>query len=166
MVTLTCRIEKSPDKGGWSYIIIDKKNAQKLKPDTRTSFRVKGTLDQYPIQKTSLLPVRDGRFMLPINASIRKATGKKAGDKITVSLEPDERKIVLSTDLLKCLKDDPEAKKFFKSLPGSHQKYYSKWIESAKTANTKAKRIAFCLKAFNSKMYFAEMMKEYKNFEG
>lgn len=166
MVTLICRIEKSPDKGGWSYIIIDKKNAQKLKPDTRTSFRVKGMLDQHPIQKTSLLPVRDGNFMLPINASIRKATGKKAGDKITVSLELDERKIVLSAVLLKCLKDDPEARKFFKSLPGSHQKYYSKWVEGAKTANTKAKRIAFCLKAFSGKMYFADMMKEYKNFEG
>ncbi|HMV07538.1 MAG TPA: YdeI/OmpD-associated family protein [Cyclobacteriaceae bacterium] len=166
MVTLTCRIEKSPDKGGWSYIIIDKKHAEKLKPGTRTSFRVKGTLDKHRIERTSLLPIREGRFMLPVNGAIRKATGKKAGDKITVSLMLDESKIVLSADLMTCLKDDVEAMKFFKSLPGSHQKYYSKWIETAKSAHTKTKRIAFCLTAFSKHLNFTDMMKEYKNFEG
>lgn len=165
MVVFTALISKSPDKGGWSYIIIGKKYAEELKPGSRASFRVKGMLDQYPIQKTSLLPVKEGRFMLPINAGIRKATGKKAGDRLTVTLEVDERKISLSADLMKCLKDDPEAKKFFSSLPVSHQRYYSKWIDDAKTSSTKTKRIVICLHAFSKKLNYAEMLKQSKSFE-
>lgn len=165
MVRFTALISKVNTKGGWSYIVIDKKYAQQLNPKSRTSFRVKGTLDKHPVQKTSLLPMRNGNFMLPINAGIRKATGKKSGDTLKVMLELDERKIALSVDLIKCLKDDPEAMKFFKSLPGSHQQYFSKWIDSAKTAGTKTKRIVTCLTAFSKKMNYSEMMRSYKSFE-
>jgi hypothetical protein len=169
MVSFTAPIlqfSENGEKTGWMYIVISKKHAHQLKPHTKVSFRVKGTLDSHPIQKTALLPIGDGKFMLPINAAIRKATGKKSGDKLKVSFARDERKIILSADLMKCLKDDPEAMKFFKSLPGSHQKYFSNWIEGAKTAHTKTKRIVTCLTAFNKKMNYAEMMRSYKNFEG
>jgi hypothetical protein len=55
---------------------------------------------------------------------------------------------------MKCLKEDPEAMKFFKSLPDSHQKYFIKWIEGAKTASIKTKRIVTCLTAFSKKMNY------------
>jgi hypothetical protein len=32
----------------------------------------------------------DGKFILPFNAAMRKATGKKLGDKIKVSMQTDE----------------------------------------------------------------------------
>jgi Domain of unknown function (DUF1905)/Bacteriocin-protection, YdeI or OmpD-Associated len=153
---------KASDKGGWSYIIIDKKYANQLKPGVRTSFRVKGALDNHRIQKTSLLPLRNGGFMLPINAMIRKATGKKSGDRLRVTLEVDERKIALSADLLECLKDDPQACDFFHSLSGSNQRYCSKWIEDAKTPATKTKRLVACLTALGKRMNYAEMMQYYK----
>ena len=161
MVTFTALISKS-SSNGWSYILISKKYAEQLKPGARKSFRVKGTLDNHPIQKTSLLPVKGGLFMLPINAGIRKATGKKAGDKLHVSIEPDERKLTLSKDLLECLHDDPEALKFFKSLPPYNQYYFSKWVEDAKSVHTKTKRLITCLKAFSRKMNFMETMELYK----
>ena len=159
------QFNENGEKTGWMYIEISKKHAHQLKPATKVSFRVKGKLDSHAIQKTALLPMGDGKFILPINAGIRKATGKKTGDKLSVSLEVDESKITLSADLLKCMKEDPEALKFFKSLPGSHQKYFSKWVEGAKTATTKTKRIAACLTAFNKKMKYNEMMRAYKTFE-
>jgi uncharacterized protein YdeI (YjbR/CyaY-like superfamily) len=55
------------------------------------------------------------------------------------------------------------AMEFFSSLPKSHQNYYSKWIDSAKTLQTKTKRIVVCLTAFSKKQGFGEMMREYKN---
>lgn len=168
MVTYSAPILQFNEKGektGWMYIVISKKQANQLKPETKISFRVKGKLDSHPIQKTALLPMGDGKFILPINAGIRKATGKKSGDTLNVSLEVDESKIALSADLLKCLKEDPEAMKFFKSLPGSHQKYFSKWVEDAKTTHTKTKRIVTCLMALSKKMNYGEMLRNYKAFE-
>lgn len=164
MITFKALLGKSGENG-WTYVILSKKLVNQLKPDAKLAFRVKGKLDNHVIQKTSLLPIGQGRFMLPFNAGMRKATGKKAGDTITLSIELDERKISLSRDLLNCLKDDPEAMKFFKSLAASHQRYYSKWIEDAKTTPTKTKRITITLMALNKNMNYADMLQAVKTFE-
>lgn len=168
MVTFTSSILQFNEKGektGWTYIVVSKKHANQLKPDTKVSFRVKGLLNEHPIRMAALLPMGEGKFILPINAAMRKATGKKAGDKLCISLEVDKGKFVLSPDLMICLKDDPEAMTFFKSLSISHQRYFSKWIEDAKTAHTKTKRIVVCLTAFNKKMNYGEMIRSYRTFD-
>jgi len=168
MITFTTRILKFADnreKTGWTYIEISKRQANQLKPDTRVSFRVKGLLDSHPIQKVSILPMGDGKFILPFNASMRKGTGKRAGDEITVKLEVDERSLTLPADFVRCLKDDPRAYDFFKALPKSHQNYFGKWIESAKTASTKTKRITMAVIALGSEQGYPEMIRANKNKE-
>lgn len=156
------RFDKKGEKTGWHFIEISAAKAKKLK-DGKTSFRVRGTIDSLAIQKTALIPMGEGDFILPLNATLRKAIGKKHGDKITLNLELDERKLILSPDLISCLKEDPSALQFFKSLPPSHQQYYSKWIESAKTTATKTKRIVISIEAFGKKQGYPEMMRAYKN---
>ena len=47
----------------------------------------------------------------------------------------------LSVDFMECLSDEPKALEKFNSLPKGHQRYFSKWIEDAKTDPTKTKRI-------------------------
>jgi hypothetical protein len=165
MVTFTTRIlkfGKQGEKTGWTYIEISAPQAEQLKPGSRVGYRVKGKLDQLVIKQVAILPMGEGSFILPLNSAMRKAIGKKEGDKITVALSVDEREIALSPDLLECLKDEPALMKVFKNLPGSHQKYYSRWIESAKTAPTKAKRIALALDSFAKKQSFSEMMRANK----
>jgi hypothetical protein len=165
MITFSTRILKFQNKGektGWSYIEISKRYAQQLKPDSKVSFRVKGMLDQHTIQKTALLPMGDGNFILPVNGTIRKAIGKQAGDALKVKLELDERALILSSEFIKCLKDEPGAYEFFKSLPKSHQQYFSKWIESAKTIQTKTKRITMAVIALSSGQGYSEMMRANK----
>lgn len=156
------RFDKKGEKTSWHFVEISATQARKLK-DSKVSFRVKGTIDALTIQKTALIPMGNGDFILPLNATLRKAIGKKHGDKITLNLELDERKLILSPDLMSCLKEDPAALQFFKSLPPSHQQYYSKWIESAKTAATKAKRIVISMEGFGKKQGYGEMMRAYKN---
>jgi uncharacterized protein YdeI (YjbR/CyaY-like superfamily) len=107
----------------------------------------------------------DGEFILPLNAAIRKGTGKMAGDLLKVTMEADDRTLTLSPDLLKCLKDDPEAMQYFKSLAPSHQAYFSKWIESAKTPGTKTKRIVICMIALSRKQGYSEMMRSHKTYD-
>jgi len=166
MIQFTATIHKFDKKGektGWTYIEIGAARAGKLKPGNKKSFRVKGSLDQHKIEKTALIPMGDGNFILPLNSQMRKAVGKKQGDKIYVMLAADDRKPTLSNDLMVCLKEDPMAMAFFKSLPGSHQLYFSKWIEGAKTAQTKTRRIIAAMMAFGKKQGYAEMMRAYRD---
>lgn len=157
------KFDKKGEKSGWTYIEISATQTKKLKPNTKVSFRVKGSLDHYLIKKVALLPMGDGSFILPINAEMRKGTGKKSGDKLTVIMEVDEGEFPLSSDLLKCLKDDKDASQFFKSLALSHQRYFSNWIESAKTRQTKTKRLVMAMIAFSNKQGYPEMIRANKN---
>lgn len=165
MVTFTASIQRdnrSKEKTGWSYIIIPVPQARKLVGDSRLGFRVKGSLDNYKLNKISVLPMGDGSFMLPVNATMRKALGKAQGDKVKVTLNVDKRPLELSADLMISLEDEPGALEFFNTLPMSHRQYFSKWIESAKTVETKTKRIVSAVMALSQRKGYGEMMRENK----
>lgn len=157
------RFDSAKEKTGWSFIIISAAQLSKLNPGTRTSFRVKGSIDSYVLNKNAVIPMGDGTFMLPLNGTIRKAIGKQRGDKVKVVLEVDNRKLELSKDLMTSLRDDPAALAHFNSLTMSHRQYFSKWIESAKTAHTKTKRIVLAVIALSQKKGFGEMLRENKS---
>ncbi|MFM7430611.1 MAG: DUF1905 domain-containing protein [Flammeovirgaceae bacterium] len=152
------KFDKKGEKTGWSYIIISSAQAKKLKT-SKASFRVKGTIDTFKLKQTALIPMGDGDFILPVNATMRKALGKRQGDRVKVSLAADDDKYVLSPDLMACLRDDPGAFSYFKTLSGSHQKYFSKWIESAKTTQTKTKRILMAVTALGQGKGYPEMIR-------
>ncbi|MEO8404686.1 MAG: YdeI/OmpD-associated family protein [Chitinophagaceae bacterium] len=162
MVKFTTAIRKFDNKGektGWSFIDIPADIAKKIKP-VKTSFRVKGKLDNHKIAGVALLPMGGGSFIIPLNADMRKALGKRHGAMVKVELEEDKKPFQFNKDFMICLADEPAADTFFKSLPGSHQRYFSKWIDSAKTAETKAKRIAQAVTALAKKMGYAEMLRD------
>ena len=154
------RDDRSKDKTGWSYIIIPITHAKTLSAGSRLGFRVKGSIDNYALNKTSVLPMGNGTFMLPVNGTMRKAIGKEKGEKVTLVLEADKRKIELSRDLLTSLADEPAALEHFNTLPMSHRQYFSKWIESAKTTITKTKRIVSAVIALSQRKGFGEMIRE------
>jgi hypothetical protein len=157
--TVILQFDQQGEKTGWSYISIPKDIASEIKPGMKKSFRVKGKLDNHPISKTALLPMGEGNFILPLNAAIRKAIHKKKGAMLRVQLQEDKQSLSICKELLACLEDAPAAKKRFGALPGSHQRYYSKWIESAKTIETKSKRIAMTINAMERNMSYGEMLR-------
>lgn len=154
------RFDKKGEKTGWTFIEISARQAGKLKPGTKVSYRVRGTLDSHKISQVAIMPMGEGNFILPVNGTMRKALGKKVGDKVKVTLEADDSKVVLSADLMACLKDEPAALAAFKKLPGSHQKYFSRWVESAKTSTTKTKRIVMTVTALARNLDFGAMLRE------
>ena len=156
--TTLLKFDKQGEKTGWTYITVPQKIAQQLMPGNRRSFRVKGKIDEYAIKSVSLLPMGEGDFIMAVNATMRKAIMKKKGDAVKLVLEVDKAVLKISPALLACMEDEPDAIAYFKKLPGSHQQYYSKWIESAKTDTTKTKRIALAINAFSKKMSFSQMM--------
>ena len=156
------RFERQGEKTGWTYIEVAADLAQKLKPGNRKEFKVKGKLDGHSIYRVSLLPMGGGMFIMPVNAAMRKAIGKRHGAMVKLQLVEDKSEFVFDKDFMECLTDEPTAFDFFKTLPGSHQRYFSKWIESAKTEQTKAKRIAQSVNGLSKKQGYSEMMRSLK----
>ena len=153
---------KQGEKTGWTYIEIPVDLAQQLKEGTKKSFRVKGKLDNYKIAGVSLLPMGGGRFIMAVNATMRKGIGKKKGAMVKVKLEEDKKEFQLNKDFVECLGDEPSAVEFFKTLAGSHQRYFSKWVDDAKTDETKAKRIAWAVTALSKKQGYSEMLRSHQ----
>lgn len=160
--TTILRFARQGEKTGWTYIVIPVDVAQKLQPGNRRGFRTKGKLDNYKFSGKSLIPMGKGEFILTIDKDIRKAIGKRAGAMVNVQIEFDKTEYELNVEFMDCLNDEPDALSFFKALTRSHQNYFSKWIESAKTEETKAKRIALSINAFLKKQGFPEMLREQK----
>ena len=161
-ITAILKFDKQGEKTGWTYIEITALLAEQLLPGCKKSFRVKGKLDEHTIQQVALLPMGQGNFILPLNAVMRKAIGKRKGAKLEVQLQLDNSVYELNKELMECLDDEPAALDFFKSKPLSFQHYYSKWIESAKTDSTKAKRIAMAVSSLARKIEFGEMLRNHR----
>lgn len=164
--TTILKFEKNGEKTGWTYIDVPADVAEQLVPGNKKSFRVKGKLDKHPIKQVALIPMGNGNFIIPINADIRKAIGKKEGAQLLVSLNVDKTAFKFDDDFMACLEDEPKAINYFKSITASHQKYFSKWIASAKTEETKVKRITMAISALSREMGYSEMLRESKAKKG
>ncbi len=153
------KYEKNGEKTGWSFISIPMDVSEAMQPGNRKGFRVKGTLDKYAIEGVALIPVGNGAFIMPINAAMRKGTHTATGSTLTVRIEIDVKEYELNSDFIMCLEDAPRASDYFKSLTKSHQNYFSKWIDSAKTEETKSKRITKSIQALTMGLGYSEMMR-------
>jgi hypothetical protein len=165
MVNFTTTILQFAEQGektGWTYIEIPEKLALQLLPNNKKSFRVKGKLDNYTINGVALIPMGSGYFIMALNATIRKGIKKRKGDILKVQLQIDEKGYEVCAEFVECMNDEPKALQFFQTLPKGHQNYFSKWIESAKTIETKSKRIAQAVTALSKKMGYSEMLRSNK----
>ncbi len=156
------RFDKMGEKTGWTFIRIPLKVSEKMSPGNKKAYRVKGFLDAYPIEEVSLIPMGDGAFIMAINATMRKGIRKQKGAEVTVKLELDESPLVICPELMEALEFEPKGLDYFKSLPKGHQRYFSKWIEDAKTEPTRVKRIAMAVNYLAKDMGFSDMLRAEK----
>jgi hypothetical protein len=161
--TIILQFGEQGEKTGWSYIEIPADIAQQLKPGNKKSFRVKGILDALPVSGMALMPMGDGNFIMALKAGIRRALHKNKGAMLHVALEEDtDFRIDIPGDLKECFDFEPEAFDFYNSLPKSHRDYFIKWINDAKTDETRAKRIVNTINAMLRKWNYGQMMREMK----
>jgi hypothetical protein len=165
--TMMLQFAEQGEKTGWTYIEIPADIAQQMKPGNKKSFRVRGMLDALPVRGLALMPMGEGNFIMALKADIRKGIHKNAGAMLHVKLEADDDfKVETPADLQECLDFEPEAYDFFNSLAKSHREYFIKWIDSAKTAETRAKRIVNTVNAMLRKWPYNVMIREMRKEKG
>jgi hypothetical protein len=161
--TIILQFAEQGEKTGWSYIEMPADLAQQLKPGNKKSFRVRGMLDGFAVNGMALMPMGEGNFIMALKAEVRKGIHKNAGAMLHVSIEEDtEYKVEVPDDLQECFDFEPEGQDFFYSLPKSHRDYFIKWIDGAKTSETRAKRIVNTVNAMMRKWRYNDMMRAMK----
>ncbi|MDB5141754.1 MAG: hypothetical protein JWQ66_467 [Mucilaginibacter sp.] len=158
--TIILQFAEQGEKTGWTYIEIPADIAQQMKPGNKKSFRVKGMLDALPVNGMALMPMGEGNFIMALKAEVRKGIHKSAGAMLQVRLEVDnDFKVEMPDDLQECFDFEPEAYEFYNSLAKSHREYFIRWIDGAKTNETRAKRIVNTINAMLQKWSYSQMIR-------
>lgn len=92
-----------------------------------------------------------GKFLLPISAEHRAASGLSAGDEVDVDLVVDTapREVVVPDDLAAALDADPAARAYFDALSYSNKLRHVLAIDGAKAADTRQRRISKSVSMFH-----------------
>jgi Bacteriocin-protection, YdeI or OmpD-Associated/Domain of unknown function (DUF1905) len=92
----------------------------------------------------SSVAVMGGAFMIGVSGENREAAGVRGGDEVDVDvvLDTEPREVVVPPDFSAALDRDAAAKRSFESLSYSNKRRIVESIASAKTAETRERRIA------------------------
>jgi hypothetical protein len=126
--------------------------------DVEKEFGVKGKV---PVKATfngvpysgSLIKYGHPQHMLGVLKSIRNQIAANIGDEIEVEVWKDEtsRTIEAPPDLLDAMRAGAVLD-FFESLSYTHRREYCRWINKAKTEQTRANRVAKALELLKTKV--------------
>ena len=92
----------------------------------------------------SSVAVMGGRYLIPVSADVRAASGASAGDELDVDVVLDDapREVEVPPDLAEALAAVPGAADAFAGLSYSHQRRHVLAVEGAKAVETRARRVA------------------------
>jgi hypothetical protein len=131
----------SSGKGeSWTFLILPKTASDRLPRRGRAT--VDGTLNGHAFQAT-LEPDGQLSHWLKVGEALRKAAGVQVGDKVTVTIDPvaQEPEPALPSDLHDALAACPEARAVWDDTTTLARVDWIHWIESAKQAKTRQKRV-------------------------
>ena len=101
---------------------------------------VRGTINGSPLRST--IAKYGDTYFLVINRKVREAAGVSAGETVDIELGLDTkaRTVRVPNDLASAL--DKQTRAAFDRMSYTHRREYVEWIEGAKRAETRQRRIA------------------------
>ena len=125
----------------WTFLRLPKRASAKL--GTRGLARVIGKLNSFPI-RTSVQPSGTGTHLMTVNKQMQAGARAGQGDTVRVVIELDTkpRVVKLPADLAKAIAGSPKAKALFAEITPRAREEWVAWIEDAKKAETRLRRIA------------------------
>jgi uncharacterized protein YdeI (YjbR/CyaY-like superfamily) len=103
---------------------------------------VRGSINGFAF-RTSIFPDGDGRHSMMVNKTMQKGASASPGDTVRVELAADDepRVVAAPSDLDAALGKSRVARAAWDRLAASHQRAFVEWIESAKRAETRSRRV-------------------------
>jgi hypothetical protein len=130
-----------PDEGdSWAFLVLPRQASEILSRWGRTS--VTGTINGQAFT-AQLEPDGQLSHWLKVDATLQEAAKVAAGDTVSVTIAPveNEPEPPLPEDLAEALGSDPEARAVWDNTTTLARVDWIHWIESAKQAKTRSKRI-------------------------
>lgn len=149
---------KKDEKYSWIYVVIPDEIYKSLELPNKKTFYLKGNIDLMNFKYQATFPIGNNTFIIPVKKEYLRKLKKNVGDKVFLSIEVDNSEYVFNPDLMECLSEEKIALESFLALKLSERKYYSKWVDAAKTETTKANRIAKIIFAMQQNLNYAEML--------
>ena len=140
--TATLQRPAQPGEGeAWAFLVLPREISEPLPRRGRTT--VAGTLNGQPFQAT-LEPDGQLSHWLRVDPPLYEAAGAGPGDVVAVAIKPvdPEPEPALPADLEAALSASPEARSSWDSITTLARVDWIHWIESAKQAKTRQKRVA------------------------
>ncbi len=108
--------------------------------DARGLIAVQGTINGFPYY-TNIQPM-GGRHLLTFNKQLQAGAKAKAGDTVTVVMEPatEKRRIEAPPELAKAFRGQQPARVLWDKLAYTHRKEFARWIAGAKQEETRQRR--------------------------
>ncbi|HEY1835582.1 MAG TPA: YdeI/OmpD-associated family protein [Candidatus Saccharimonadales bacterium] len=138
------------------YVDVGKSQAERLQKGWRKPMPVLLTVNGQPKEPwhINMMPAGNGDFYLYLHGAVRKASGTKVGDAVTVEVDFDEAyrngpQHPMPSDFAAALKKNPAAQANWNALPPSRQKEVLHYLAALKSADAKARNIARALQALS-----------------
>jgi hypothetical protein len=86
--------------------------------------------------------VYGGRYYLPLNRSVREASGISVGDAAVFAIESDDapREVEVPKELADALAKDDAARSAFQALSYTHRREHAAYVSEAKKTETRVRR--------------------------
>jgi hypothetical protein len=132
---------ETPKQAAWSFLVLPAAASAKL--PTRSMITVEGCFENQPLRAT-LEPDGQGSHWLKVTPALREAAGVAIGDTVRLEIAPaaEAAEARVPADLRKALAAAPEAHAQWSSLTPVARRDWIQWLDSAKKADTRARRIA------------------------
>jgi hypothetical protein len=102
---------------------------------------VEGTINGHPFRATLEPNASEGHW-LRVNKAMRRGAGAGAGDTVNLAILGPELEPTIPTDLRVAFAASPQkAKTLWKDLTSLGRRDFIRWIESAKTPETRSRRV-------------------------